>query len=496
MKKMKKLFAVLLTLAMVLGMSMTTFAKDDNNNPTITVNHASENAKFAIKKLVKADPTKETGWTFETGVYDTYFKTAFNEVDEQTIIKAMIYAKDSTDTKGQEMSGFAGMYADALKAVYNDMPATAPDTAVGSPISVTEGVGVYFVKGYEAGYTYNPMAAYIKFGSYNTATGVPGDPEDVSIDAKRIKQTISKSAKDADRVTAIGKTETFFVDSEVPFIPTTDTNRFYIFNDTITGATYTTVAEGDNQGKVKLTVTIGSGASATQQTFYGTVTDNGNGTQSVKADLSSLLENNAYANKSIRIEYTALVTKTKVGNDAEMGDGTNDGKTKFGSDHEDLFTGSLTMTKYAQNGTTTLSGAGFEVFDQNNNKLKFDRESDGVYVYNPNGSVTEVFTKADGTVTVKGLECGIYTMKETTAPDGYSLNTETKNFEIKLVAGKDKAESETDIINGVNTINDTKLSALPSTGGIGTTIFTIAGCVIMIAAAGLFFASRKKSDNK
>ena len=494
MKKMKKLFAVLLTLAMVLGMSMTSFAKDDNGKPTITVNHASENAKFAIKKLVKADPTKETGWTFETGVYDTYFKTAFNEVDEQTIIKAMIYAKDSTDTKGQEMSGFAGMYADALKAVYNDMPATAPDTAVGSPISVTEGVGVYFVKGYEAGYTYNPMAAYIKFGSYNTETGVPDDPEDASIDAKRIKQTISKSAKDADRVTAIGKTETFFVDSEVPFIPTTDTNRSYIFNDTITGATYTTVAEGDNQGKVELTVTIGSGANAVQLTFYGTVTDNGNGTQSIRADLSSLLENNAYANKSIRIAYTALVTKTKVGNDAEMGDSTHDGKTKFGSDHEDLFTGSLTMTKYAQNGTTTLSGAGFEVFDQDNNKLKFDRESDGVYVYNPNGSVTEVFTKADGTVTVKGLECGIYTMKETTAPDGYSLNTETKNFEIKLVAGKDKAESETDIINGVNTINDTKLSALPSTGGIGTTIFTIAGCLIMVTAAGLFFASRKRSN--
>ncbi len=45
-------------------------------------------------------------------------------------------------------------------------------------------------------------------------------------------------------------------------------------------------------------------------------------------------------------------------------------------------------------------------------------------------------------------------------------------------------------------VQNTKISALPSTGGIGTTIFTIAGCVIMIAAAGLFFASRKKSDNK
>lgn len=42
-------------------------------------------------------------------------------------------------------------------------------------------------------------------------------------------------------------------------------------------------------------------------------------------------------------------------------------------------------------------------------------------------------------------------------------------------------------------ITDTKLTALPSTGGIGTTIFTIGGCAIMILAAGLYFASRRKS---
>ncbi len=44
----------------------------------------------------------------------------------------------------------------------------------------------------------------------------------------------------------------------------------------------------------------------------------------------------------------------------------------------------------------------------------------------------------------------------------------------------------------VTEIANTSISSLPSTGGIGTTIFTIAGCVIMIVAAGLFFASRKK----
>ena len=43
-------------------------------------------------------------------------------------------------------------------------------------------------------------------------------------------------------------------------------------------------------------------------------------------------------------------------------------------------------------------------------------------------------------------------------------------------------------------IVNTKLVALPSTGGIGTTIFTIGGCAIMIVAAGLFFATRRKAE--
>lgn len=48
--------------------------------------------------------------------------------------------------------------------------------------------------------------------------------------------------------------------------------------------------------------------------------------------------------------------------------------------------------------------------------------------------------------------------------------------------------------DSVSSIPNTKLAALPSTGGIGTTIFTIGGCAIMIAAAGLFFATRRKTD--
>lgn len=45
-----------------------------------------------------------------------------------------------------------------------------------------------------------------------------------------------------------------------------------------------------------------------------------------------------------------------------------------------------------------------------------------------------------------------------------------------------------------NNIPNTTIASLPSTGGIGTTIFTIGGCVIMIAAAALFFVNRRKSE--
>ena len=66
---------------------------------------------------------------------------------------------------------------------------------------------------------------------------------------------------------------------------------------------------------------------------------------------------------------------------------------------------------------------------------------------------------------------------------------------------KETTKEGTTVVNGVVAENpdnifmeDTKLAQLPSTGGIGTTIFTIAGCLIMVTAAGLFFASRKRTN--
>ena len=70
---------------------------------------------------------------------------------------------------------------------------------------------------------------------------------------------------------------------------------------------------------------------------------------------------------------------------------------------------------------------------------------------------------------------------------GYKVNSDNKTF---TITANETAEVTVDAGEFVNT----KLSALPHTGGIGTTIFTIAGCAIMVAAAFFFFASRKKAN--
>ena len=91
---------------------------------------------------------------------------------------------------------------------------------------------------------------------------------------------------------------------------------------------------------------------------------------------------------------------------------------------------------------------------------------------------------------MKGLDVGTYYFKEVVAPDGYSINEQDSLIEIK----KEVEESNVTVA-GSTTMTDTKLASLPGTGGIGTTIFTIGGCIIMIAAAAFYFLSRKKENN-
>lgn len=146
-----------------------------------------------------------------------------------------------------------------------------------------------------------------------------------------------------------------------------------------------------------------------------------------------------------------------------------------------------------------LGGAEFGLFTDTACETPYTNglDNDGLYI-----------TDVKGKLEIKGLEAGTYYLKEVKAPLGYSVNTTvfpiviSASYAEEATEGKDQGQLKelTITVDGKEItkafeIPNTKLVSLPSTGGIGTTIFTVAGCGIMIAAAFFFFKNRKKEEN-
>ena len=106
------------------------------------------------------------------------------------------------------------------------------------------------------------------------------------------------------------------------------------------------------------------------------------------------------------------------------------------------------------------------------------------------GSVT---TNEDGFAEFYGLKEGKYYLKEVTAPTGYSLLKRPIEIEIKY--DESLVDGDTDEYCGpIADISNTKVSALPITGGMGTIIFTLIGILLLSGASiGIIYYRKKKT---
>ena len=503
MKKIKKILAAVMTLAMVLGMSMTTFAATSN---PITITNAGTGS-FKAVQIVVMDTTADTGWEIATE-YQDEFETAFEEDDTQVIIKGMIASLNPNADEAEPIADFDEKYQAALEAICStiDMETgTTPaveGTATLTVTSTSSTSGVWAINGTEDNYTYSPMAAYIDFaGVVTPATG---------INAKKAPTSIDKDTTD-DGVYEVGETIEYTIDGRVPFIPTSDNNRQYIVTDTITNAHY----DVDGEGALEVTVTVkesqASDATSYSQTYDVTPTGN-----TFMVDLADFLLQdddgtaaNPYQNWYLTISYAAVTEATTVGNTVSVDDGSATGTPTFGSDSTYEISGTVTLTKTGEDEYVDgLPGAKFVVV-----KTTTEDPSGGDPIsteeygtFDDEGlltgweanieDATELTTDNKGQITVKGLDPAFtgYTFREVEAPAGYSISDTDATITWGNIPSKEQITSSTTEVQGTSELENTKLASLPSTGGIGTTIFTIGGCVIMIAAAGLFFASRRKSS--
>lgn len=493
MKKMRKIFAVLLTLAMVLAMSIPTFAAKEGASLEVKglATYASQQVDiYEIYRLddnnnnwKAADWTKGTTVTPET-LNDATVILALKEAAQKPTVTATATANSAEIEAGKKYASsvnFTGLQAGAYLVIVTD------------PTNRTE---------------YSTMVA--KTYQYDANNNLIA-PLNASVVAKADDY---KTGKEADKTNVeVGDLVTYTVRTTVPYQEVKPNGEKFVtefkVSDNLTGAEFYLTGEAVKGKAAVNTITV-NGVTVTgfEQLSESSINETNNG---FELDLMGLVkDDNTYAGQEVVITYTAKVLKAnEISNHATS---TQDPKGTITK----TYSGNATITKYDDTEgeiekKNKLEGAQFVVYRMNNNKKEYavigndgwitgqwiEETEDGKV---PNGLGQTLTTskkeKDYGTVTVKGLKVGNYFFKEVVAPDGYSINPTDVAFEMIQTTKENSTE-----VTGVTAkepqkiyMVDTKLTQLPSTGGIGTTIFTIAGCLIMVTAAGLFFASRKRTN--
>lgn len=503
MSKVKRILSVIMAMVMVLAMSVPTFAGTVTPSK-ITVNNLDAKATITWLQIIEPSQSTATGWTFTNGALAEFQKvTAFSELDEQQILWKLIKYADKDNKVTVPADTIAATAADFQAAMVNvekNLGNSYTDNDVkGNEITANK-AGVYAIKATTtdtANYAYSPMAAFVSFKPYTTA---PTALDNATVNAKRTTIKIEKTSSETDGVVEINKEVEYKVTTNVPYISdnVADKDVKYTITDKITGAEYSA-----KNGTLDVTVILGDGEAAKTETRQVTVkTETEPAGQSFVLDLSDIAKNRNNANLSLVIKYKAIVKSEKVENTVVP----NDGNHTFTPKTNTLYTAKITMTKTGD-ASAKLEGAGFVVYRVDGEKtyyalvVKDTSKSNNEYVvteWTENFETAKaennlVMTDSEGKVVVRGLDDSYtYKFKEVKAPEGYSVNTDDSTA--TWDASTDEKPQTPDKRTGTASMTDTKLSALPSTGGIGTTIFTIGGCAIMIVAAGLFFATRRKTQ--
>lgn len=448
MKLFKKVSAMVVSLLMALAVMVPVSAA----SRTITVTNG-DGLALSYVQVIKVDRTQKTGWAFTDDEFAGYFKTAYGAENDQDAIEKYI----------------AGGSSSTLEKVIAKVEKNATFTPFENGKStkvLPEGLYVVKVGDTSNKYNYKPLSA---------AFGFDGIENTKEVTAKREENQVTKTVDDNDKAVQNGDKVTYTVKVNVPYINEADTDRTFTVTDTLTGAEYV-------QGTVKIDgVAAGDKATINQEA------------KQLVVNLNDYVADTSKAWTTVTITYDAIINTAddKVTNTATASHGS-DSEYKHGE--VKLYSGNITLTKYNEDESETLSGAGFNVLDKDEKVLKFVDKGNNTYVLAKNqaateGVVTEVVTGANGQLIVRGLGLGKYEFKEVTAPSGYTINK--VNAEVELTKENDTV---TAVFANETSMQDTKVGSLPETGGIGTTIFTVGGCAIMVAAAALFFMNKKKHE--
>ena len=510
MKHIKKVITLFLALAMMLAMSSVTFAAngDLTVDAKVTVSGFEEGDTVTAYQFITWD-AENNNWKVAEGVGLTLDQI--------------------TDGLTNEELATLASHTDKMTAATGTTSGTTWEKTCGTV--ETAGSYLILVTSNNVKYVYNPAVVSADFSSDSSAS--------LTLSTAEIKKqpiSVDKEANKApdDYDVQVGDIVPFTVKVTVPQYNTNWTSpTFEVKDELSTGLT------------IKTAPTI---AGLTAGTDY-TLTKGAEGDDGFTITFSeTYLKNNA--SKAVEIKYSALVGEAvkdtaqvhKEDNKVTLkfsNDPTNTSSYKEITDETHHYTFAIDASRLGQGSTKTNELIKVGV-DKKGNPITTYKEGETLPTgvsplagakftltgVGPNGegqTVLEATSDADGRICFNNLEVGTYTLQETKAPAGYikdnsshtvvitaeyNEDTTLKSYTIKIDNVATSTYTATTNAENVTTyeapaggndsfpINNKKGAELPSTGGMGTTIFYILGALLVVGCGIVLVSRRRMSKNK
>lgn len=481
MKKFKKLLSVFAALLMALFMPVTAFADEAPTNPgTITITNPKVDQTYSVYRMMDLESYNSVTGSYSYKVnadWATFFDEGGAGHDYITVENGYVTWKVVKDETEEQKDARVKDFVTAAELYVREKNLTptkeATATAANTPLVIND----------------LPLGYYLTKSTVGTVCGLDTTQPTFEITDKNTEPTNEKKILEngtpvsANDVT-IGDTVNFqstiaatkgalnyrFVDTMDQGLTLNQNDVTVTLNGTpVEAANYETKFESVN-GKTVMTITF-------LQAFCDTLVDD----DAIVISYSAVVNTNAVVN-------AANVNESKLvyGNNPDKYLETTPSKTK-------TYTWDLNVLKYGNGNTQNLlAGAKFELRKENKDGevVKFSNVGQNEYKVDPKGTVLDFTTDATGAFNLKGLDSGNYVLVELEAPAGY--NKLAAPIKVTIQAA-DMSVENVSYETPTAEVENKSGTELPSTGGMGTTLFYVGGAAL-VAGAGILLVTKKRMN--
>ena len=475
-KTFKKLMAALLAVALLCAMAVPAFAAEGaSGTGSITIKNAVSGKTYNVYRILDI-ATHNDGYTGIVYKTNTKWSEFINSADVKSTYFTAVGSDGVVTVKDNLTAENAKALAVSAKAwlgAHTDITADAAAiTATSSTVNFTN---------LELGYYLVVSSGWDE--DVEVVCSLDTTKPDVEINEKNGKPTIEKKIVENSNTV---ENNTAGIGDYVQFQITVNVidgqpSNYVIHDKMSAGLTFVNTTEHPVEVKV--------GTRTLEYSFINPINDG-------CAFELKINDGILKSNDVVTVTYYGQVNSSAVIN----GDNTNEAKLTYGTNGDSTW--EKTTTKvfgfkvFKHAGTdkeNLLAGAEFRLYKtvgDENYYAKFD--ANGLLTgWTTDATAAGVTMTSNGTsaLVLNGLNAGTYSLEETKAPDGYNKLTTPVTVTISKEGVVSPAE------NGIVYVSNNAGATLPSTGGMGTTLFYVLGGGLMVAAV-VLLVTKKRMENK